>query len=250
MTDKRPVVLEDLGGGQGRLRELATTERLLAAALPVNNEALAGLAGVADRLPYFTGVGALSLAVLTTLARSLLAGGTQADMRSTLGLVLQTATDDATAGRVLTVGAGGLLTSTPPQEAADMNNRTLPQFLRVSSAASNRPPWAGAVASGALVIPGGTASRCTQIHSLDSVTTSPRLGVRNLSNSGFTGWVELYHTGNLVLNQLATFTLATLPSAAANPRLQVFVSNLTGQPAPCYSDGTNWRRVSDDTIAN
>lgn len=51
-------------------------------------------------------------------------------------------------------------------------------------------------------------------------------------------------------NVLATYTLATLPSAAANPRLQVYCSNLTGQPAPVFSDGTNWRRVSDNTIAN
>ncbi|MGK8435762.1 hypothetical protein ACRS3X_17035 [Ectopseudomonas hydrolytica] len=50
--------------------------------------------------------------------------------------------------------------------------------------------------------------------------------------------------------KLATFTLATLPAAAANARGLVYVSNLTGQAAPCYSDGTNWRRVSDNTVAN
>lgn len=49
---------------------------------------------------------------------------------------------------------------------------------------------------------------------------------------------------------LAAYTLATLPSAAANPRLQVYCSNLTGQAAPVFSDGTNWRRVSDNTIAD
>ena len=50
--------------------------------------------------------------------------------------------------------------------------------------------------------------------------------------------------------KLASFTLATLPSAAANARGQVYVSDLVGQPGPCFSDGTNWRRVSDNTIAN
>lgn len=49
---------------------------------------------------------------------------------------------------------------------------------------------------------------------------------------------------------LSAFTLATLPSAAANPRLQVYCSNLAGQAAPVFSDGTNWRRVSDNTVAN
>lgn len=50
--------------------------------------------------------------------------------------------------------------------------------------------------------------------------------------------------------KLAEFTLETLPSAAANARGQVYVSDLAGQPGPCFSDGTNWRRVSDNTIAN
>lgn len=50
--------------------------------------------------------------------------------------------------------------------------------------------------------------------------------------------------------KLASFTLATLPSAAANARGQVYVSNLAGQAAPVYSDGTSWRRVSDNTVAN
>lgn len=49
---------------------------------------------------------------------------------------------------------------------------------------------------------------------------------------------------------LVAYTLATLPSAAANQRLQVYCSNLAGQPAPVFSDGTNWRRVSDNTVAN
>lgn len=77
------------------------------------------------------------------------------------------------------------------------------------------------------------------------------IGFRRINNSGEPqAPVELYHTGNLTPNVLATYTLATLPSAAANPRLQVYCSNLAGQPAPVYSDGTNWRRVSGNTIAN
>lgn len=54
--------------------------------LPANVAALAGLAGAADRLPYFTGEGALSLTTLTALARTLLDDTTQGQMRSTLGL--------------------------------------------------------------------------------------------------------------------------------------------------------------------
>lgn len=51
-----------------------------------NLTAFAGLTGAADRLPYFTGAGALSLTTLTGLARNLLDDTTQAEMQSTLGL--------------------------------------------------------------------------------------------------------------------------------------------------------------------
>lgn len=48
----------------------------------VNLTAFSGLTGVADRIPYFTGEGALSIAVLTQKARSLLARSDSAGMRA------------------------------------------------------------------------------------------------------------------------------------------------------------------------
>lgn len=45
------------------------------------------------------------------------------------------------------------------------------------------------------------------------------------------------------------YTVATLPSAAPAYR-SIYVTDLTGNPGPCYSDGTNWRRYSDDSIAS
>lgn len=49
---------------------------------------------------------------------------------------------------------------------------------------------------------------------------------------------------------LASFTLATMPTASTYLGGIIFVSDLTGGPAPCYSDGTNWRRFSDNSIAS
>lgn len=66
-----------------------------------NLTALAGLIGAADRIPYFTGAGALSLAVLTAAARTLLSASTQAAQRSALNLF----TD---ASGVVTEGSGAL----------------------------------------------------------------------------------------------------------------------------------------------
>lgn len=46
------------------------------------------------------------------------------------------------------------------------------------------------------------------------------------------------------------YTLATIPSAAANTWKAIVVSDLTGGGEICLSDGTNWRRTSDRSIAS
>jgi hypothetical protein len=47
---------------------------------------------------------------------------------------------------------------------------------------------------------------------------------------------------------LPSFTVATLPSAADNPQMMIYVSNETGGAVPAFSDGTNWRRVTDRNV--
>lgn len=49
---------------------------------------------------------------------------------------------------------------------------------------------------------------------------------------------------------LDTYTVATLPDATAFPRLTIYVSDETGGAVPAFSDGTNWRRVTDRTIVS
>lgn len=52
----------------------------------------------------------------------------------------------------------------------------------------------------------------------------------------------------LQLLQLPTYTVATVPSAATYARGMIYVSNESGGAVPAFSDGTNWRRVTDRAI--
>jgi hypothetical protein len=47
---------------------------------------------------------------------------------------------------------------------------------------------------------------------------------------------------------LPTYTVATLPSAATYARGLIYVSDETGGAIPAFSDGTNWRRVTDRAV--
>ena len=83
-----------------------------------NLTALVGLTGAADRLPYFTGAGALSLATITAAARTLLAATNVAGQQSALGLF-------ADASGVLTNASGAL-------------TNVVSQLLRSADAAAGR----------------------------------------------------------------------------------------------------------------
>lgn len=117
-----------------------------------NLSALSGLTGAADRLPYFTGAGAMSLATLTGLARNLLDDTTQSEMQNTLGLVKQTSATDTTAGALMTVGAFGLGTDS---QVTGIDPNTVRYGSVMSSASQPNAPstecviWSGGRSAGA-----------------------------------------------------------------------------------------------------
>lgn len=47
--------------------------------------------------------------------------------------------------------------------------------------------------------------------------------------------------------KLPSYTVATVPSAAV-AGLMIYVTNETGGAVPAFSDGTNWRRVTDRNV--
>lgn len=49
---------------------------------------------------------------------------------------------------------------------------------------------------------------------------------------------------------LPEYTVATLPTASDWARRMIYVSDETGGAVPAFSDGTNWRRVTDRAIVS
>ncbi len=70
----------------------------------------------------------------------------------------------------------------------------------------------------------------------------------------FQEWVDDVDMGlneNLLGAQvtLTSYTVLTLPDVTSFPGL-IFVSDEAGGAVPAFSDGTNWRRVTDRTIVS
>lgn len=47
---------------------------------------------------------------------------------------------------------------------------------------------------------------------------------------------------------LDSYTVATVPDATAFTAGMIFISDETGGAVPAFSDGTNWRRVTDRAV--
>lgn len=69
----------------------------------------------------------------------------------------------------------------------------------------------------------------------------------------FTALFEILGTINALIvpvdpSRLAIFTVATVPAAADWLGALIHVSNEAGGAVPAFSDGTNWRRVTDRAV--
>lgn len=50
--------------------------------------------------------------------------------------------------------------------------------------------------------------------------------------------------------ELPTYTVATVPTASAYTRRMIYISDEAGGAVPAFSDGTNWRRVTDRAVVS
>lgn len=71
--------------------------------------------------------------------------------------------------------------------------------------------------------------------------------------SGLPNWQEMDRDIDRAIDRskaLSVFTVATVPDPAAYPYTFIYVSDETGGAQPAFSDGTNWRRLTDRAIVS
>lgn len=177
--------------------------------------AIAGLTSAADKLPYFTGSGTAGLADLTSAGRALLDDANAAAQRTTLGV----GTGDSPTFAAVAVASNGHLTL---------------------------------LDSGALQITGTGTTNHTSFSGVGNWYGTVAFFV--------TGVGIMVQVGNIggSVNGLScsgpirpqSYTVAGLPSAGVGEGSIIYVSNETGGGVLAFSDGTNWRRVTDRAIVS
>lgn len=174
-ADRLGVMRKSYAGMEADIEELLDNPNLAA---------FAALVGVADRLPYFTGAGALSLATLTAQARLLLAGADSAAMRTTL--------------EIPWAGAANATV------AADLNAITTTGVFGISSGTLNLPPVA---ASGSMVL--SLVFSSTNMQQIVTSRTSDQVYYRRLSGGVWGTWTSFVMAGaNSTITSLTGLTTA------------------------------------------
>jgi hypothetical protein len=148
-------------------------------------------------------------------------------------------TDTFSASGVLAAGVGGLLTVSATE--TDVAFRTTGiSTTPVSSDTGDAPIDLNAsLKSGTTTVAHADASNLVSV----SNNGATRLVVK--------GNGDIVSQGGITLNgqvNLRSYTVGTLPSASIVGGF-IYVSDETGGAIPCFSDGTNWRRVTDRAIA-
>jgi hypothetical protein len=212
--------------------------------------------GSANNALVTNGAGTLSFTGTPTFASITATGNVTGGNLITAGLI--SATGNITGGNILGNGAtltginafGNIVVAGESTVAAGNTSDTLTfaegSGISIVTDAANNIITIGSVATDSIFATGGDMGLVT-----DAVTVSEDLG---LITDVFTIQYDLglIVTSGIIQPDsliLPTKTVAQLANLSANPAAQfVYCSDESGGAVPAFSDGTNWRRVTDRSI--
>lgn len=187
-------------------------------------------------------------------------------------LVKVASPQDNVAGRVLVTGSGGILGRSVYQSVYNVDSTEDTVFRTVTGNAGTKPSDdIPGFPDNVILLPVRRSSGENSIQMAWAMSGStPRSAARHFDGISWKAWAEYWSTANtsadvqallkannntairaaIKSSSLPAYTLSTVPSASANSNLLVVIADLTGGREPCFSNGTNWLRCSDKSIAN
>lgn len=185
------------------------------------------------------------------------ASGSNTDITSLTGLttalsVSQGGTGGKTQGdakiglNFMTPGDFGL-GGTSVQYTGDLNSLTVTEFFNTTAATLNVPIGQGTAAGQGVGISYQHPNLSYGSQLWTQLTTN-RTFIRTRNAGTFLGYNEISFLD--VPTRVGQFTLATLPSAASYPSYEIDVTNATGGPKRCRSNGTVWQILNTTTTVS
>lgn len=228
--------------GSPRKQTLAQLKTAVGTSAP-NTVAFAALSGAADRLPYFTGAGALSLAVLTAFSRSLLESVDAPAFRTLLS-VQPTASPvftGLTKNEQLSIeGVAGSLVRTLNLRTSALNRFTLGLDINLET---------GANAGSDLLLLKYNDAGAYNGRVLSFIRST---GNASIGNAAPNATDQLLVNGPMSSQQFkpGQYLLSTFPSAAAFSGYEIDVTDATGGSKRCRSNGSVWQILNTTTTVS